>query len=136
MAKKIDIVGKSLERINVTGRSLRRVEPAEFAAALGAEPSDTRPSGPLDLISLAKLGNDLIQRLRSTGGRPSLEGATEKCKVPLTPDDVAALTQVADAIEQKTGARPALGQVASVMLRTHLESLKAAPGDPSEAVQP
>jgi len=35
------------------------------------------------------LGNELIKRLHSTGGRPALEGTIERCKVPLTPDDIA-----------------------------------------------
>jgi hypothetical protein len=127
MAKKINIVGKALKRIEITGRALPRIEPAEFAAALGAKPCGDRRSEHLDLISLGELGNELIKRLRSTGGRPSLEGATERCKVPLSPGDVAGLEQIIDAIEAKTGTRPALGQIASVILRIHLDSLKASP---------
>src|SRR5260370_12565202 len=99
MAKKINIVGKALERIDITGRALPRVEPAEFAAALGAEPCGERRSKHLDLISLGELGNELLKRLRSTGGRPALEGATERCKVPLSPEDVAALATIIDDIE-------------------------------------
>jgi len=38
MVKKIDIVGKALERIEVKGPALPRIEPAELAAALNAEP--------------------------------------------------------------------------------------------------
>jgi hypothetical protein len=124
MANKINIVGKALERIEITGPALPRVEPAEFAAALGAEPCGERRSNLLDLISLGEVGNELIKRLRSTGGRPSLQGATERCKVPLSPEDVAALEQIVDALEKKTGTRPALGQIASVILRTHLDSLR------------
>jgi hypothetical protein len=133
MAKKNTIAGKALERIHVTGPALPRVEPAEFAAALGAEPCGERHAKHLDLISLGELGNELIRRLRSTGGRPALEGATERCKVPLSPGDVAALEQIIDAIEAKTGTRPALGQIASVILRVHLDSLgKQQPAHPGE----
>jgi hypothetical protein len=127
MAKKIRIVGKSLERLEITGRALPRVDPAEFAAALGAQPCDEGHSNHLDLMSLGELGNELLRRLRSTGGRPSLAGATERCKVPLSPGDIADLEQIIAVIEAKTGTRPALGQIASVILRIHLDSLKESP---------
>jgi hypothetical protein len=127
MAKKVNIVGKSLERIQITGPGLPRVEADEFAEALGAEPSRERHSTPSDLISLGELGNELLKRLRSTGGRPALEGATERCKVPLSPSDIAHLEQIIATIEAKTGTRPALGQIASVILQIHLNSLRASP---------
>jgi hypothetical protein len=124
MAKKINIVGAEAERIQDTGRALPRIEASELAAGLGAEPCGERLSGELDPISLAELGNELIKRLRSTGGRPSLTDATERCKVPLSPEDFAALEQIINAIEQQTGTKPSLGQIASVILRVHLDLLK------------
>ncbi len=124
MAKKINIVGKKAERIHNTGPSLPRIEPAEFAAALGAEPCGQPHSKHLDPISLLALGDELLKRLRSTGGRPALEGATEQCKVPLRPEDVSALEEITKAIELETNARPSLGQTASVILRMHLDLLK------------
>ena len=38
----------------------------------------------------------------------------------------AALGKIIDTIEQETGARPSLGQIASVIVRAHLDSLKEA----------
>jgi hypothetical protein len=124
MAKKINIVGKKAEQIQNTGPSLPRIEPSEFAAAIGAEPCGEPHSERLDPISLLALGNELLKRLRSTGGRPSLEGATELCKVPLRPEDVKALEEISKAIEQETDARPSLGQIASVILKSHLDLLR------------
>jgi hypothetical protein len=124
MAKKIKIMGKALDRIEITGAALPRVEPAEFAAALGAEPCGELPSKHPDLISLGEVGNELLRRLRSTGGRPALQGASQRCKVPLSAGDVAGLEHIIDAIEAQTGTRPALGQIASVILRIHLDSLR------------
>ena len=126
MTKKINIVGKALERLNITGPALPRMEPDEFAVALGAEPFAEPRTKLLDLISLGELGNTLIKRLRSTGGRPALAGATERCKVPLTPDDVAKLEEIIAVMEAETGKRPALGQIASVILSIHLDSLRIA----------
>jgi len=124
VVKKINIVGKALERVEVTGPAMPPVEPSELAAALGAEPGGEGHSRNRDLISLGEVGNALVNRLRSTGGRPALEGASERCKVPLSPADVADLERVIDAIEAKMGTRPALGQVVSVILRFHLNSLR------------
>lgn len=124
MAKKINTVGKKAERIHNTGPSLPRIEPSEFAASIGAEPCGERHSKHLDPISLLALGNELLKRLRSTGGRPSLEGATEQCKVPLRPEDMVALEEITNAIQQKTDSKPSLGQIASVILRIHLDLLK------------
>jgi hypothetical protein len=129
MAKKINIVGKKAERIRNTGPSLPRIEPSEFAAGIGAEPCGEPHSKNLDPISLLALGNELLKRLRSTGGRPSLEGATEQCKVPLRPEDMAALQEMQKAIEQKTGTKPSIGQVASIILRTRLDEMES--GDSS-----
>ena len=129
MAKKSNIGGKALERIEITDPALPRVEPTEFAQALGAEPCGEVRSNHLDLISLGELGNELIKRLRSTGGRPSLEGATERSKVPLTPDDVAKLEEIIAVMEAQTGKRPALGQIASVILSAHLDSLSHSPAN-------
>jgi len=124
MVKKIKVIGKPAERIQDIGPAQRRIEPAEFAAAIGAEPCGPRVVGDLDPISLAELGNSLLKQLRSTGGRPALAGATEHCKVPLTPEDIAALEQIIAAIARQTGAKPSLGQITSVIVRTHLDLVR------------
>jgi hypothetical protein len=129
MAKKIKVVGKAFERIEVTGPALPRLSRSEFAAALGAEPVGEFSSKRLDLVTLGDLGTELLKRLRSTGGRPSLEDATEHCKVPLSPGDIADLQRIIDEIETRTGTKPALGQIASVIVRAHLDSLRNSPRD-------
>jgi len=45
MAKKINIVGSRAKRIKITGPTFPRIDPAELAAALGAEPCGERLSG-------------------------------------------------------------------------------------------
>jgi hypothetical protein len=130
MAKKMNIVGKKAERIRNTGPSLPRIEPSQFAEGIGAEPCHEEHSKMLDPISLLALGNELLKRLRSTGGRPSLEGATELCKVPLRPEDLSALEQLQKAIENETGTKPSLGQLASEMVRRQLELMSTPSKDP------
>jgi len=126
MKEKIVVTGPKPPRITDTGPQPRRISPAEFAAALGAEPCDVRLEGDAGPITLASVGVELLKRLRSSGGRPGLPDATQRCKVPLSETDVSALADIVGAIERATGARPSLGQIASVILRMHLETLREA----------
>jgi hypothetical protein len=123
MAKKIIDTGKTARRIEVTDRPARRIEPEAFAAALGAEPVGEGHSPNLDPLSLAALGNDLIKRLRSSGGRPALADATEICRVPLSAEDVKALEGIVAHLEASSGAKPSVGQVVSVIVRRHLTTV-------------
>ncbi len=123
MPEKINVAGVKATRIRNTGPTQPRVDPAKVAAALGAEPlhvSAGKDPGPL---SLAALGSVLIEKLRSTGGRPALVGATERAKVPLGEEDVERLERVAQVVGGFLGFRPSLGQVASVILSTYLADL-------------
>jgi hypothetical protein len=136
MAKKIDIVGAKPKRIEIVDRPKRRIDPAELAAALGAKPIGQHVSGDLDPIALAELGTHLLNRLRSSGGRPALADATEMCRVPLSVEDTKTLETMVARIGASTGAKPSVGQLASVIVRMHLHALKGAPepnastGDP------
>ncbi len=69
MAKKITIVGKKAERIEQTGRFQRRIEPAEFAAALGAELCEEIAPGARDPITLLGIGHQLLERSPLRGGK-------------------------------------------------------------------
>ena len=125
MAKKITVSGKPARRIEVFGKPQRRIEPEEFAAGLGAEPVGEAHAPGLDAVSLAALGSELIKRLRSSGGRPALTDATEICRVPLSTKDIKTLEGMVAQIERSTGAKPSVGQLVSVIVRAHLDALKA-----------
>jgi len=56
MAKKIEFVGAKPKKIEIVDLPKRRIEPAELAAALGANPTGGQSAGNLDLIALAELG--------------------------------------------------------------------------------
>jgi hypothetical protein len=120
MAKKIIETGKPARRIEVSGKPQRRIEPEAFAAALGAEPIGEAHTPNLDPLSLATLGNELIKRLRSSGGRPALADATEICRVPLSVEDLESLEKITEQIAQATGTKPSPGQVASVLVHQSL----------------
>jgi hypothetical protein len=130
MAKKVKIVGTQPKRIRVVDKPQRRIEPAELAAALGAEPCGEHIGANLDPISLAELGTELQRRLRSSGGRPALADATEFCRVPLSAEDLKALEKITAEIEERTGAKPSVGQVVSVIVRDYLTTASAKAGEP------
>ena len=94
MPKKINIVGakpKKIEVIRPAGSDASTLQ--SLAASLGRRrsewPASSLPS--LDPIALAELGTQLLQRLRSSGGRPALADATINCRVPLSPEDMKTL---------------------------------------------
>src|SRR6266404_5926489 len=120
MTKKIEIVGAKPKKIEITDKLKRRIEPAELAAALGANLAGQRSGGNLDLIDLAELGTLLLSRLRSSRGRPALADATEICRGPLSAADMKRLEGMVAQIEEFSGAKPSVGQLASVIVRLHL----------------
>lgn len=127
MAKKINIIGATPKKIAVVDQPKRRLDPADVAAALGANPSDQHVSGDLDPMALAELRTQLLQRLRSSGGRPALADATVNCRVPLSAEDLKTLETMVAQVGGATGAKPSVGQLASVIVRLHLNALKSAP---------
>jgi len=135
MAKKINIVGANPKKIEVVDQPKRRIDPAEFAAALGANPSGQQASGNLELIGLAELGTQLLDRLRSSGGRPALADATINCRVPLSAEDVHALEEMLAHIGKSTGTKPSIGQLASVIVRFHLNALRNAPAASADVLE-
>jgi hypothetical protein len=128
MAKKINIVGAKPKKIEVVDQPKRRIDPAEFGAALGAIPSGRQAPGNLDPIALAELGTQLLNRLRSSGGRPALADATINCRVPLSAEDIQTLENMVLHIGASAGAKPSVGQLVSVIVRLHLNALKSASG--------
>jgi hypothetical protein len=120
MAKKIHMTGKAGRRIEITGKPQRRIEPEKLAAELGAESVGEPHASGLDPVALAAVGSAVIERLRSTGGRPALADAAEICRVPLSTDDLAALKAITEGIERSTGKKPSVGQVVGVIVREFL----------------
>jgi hypothetical protein len=104
--------------------ALPRIEPDEVAAALGAEPCRERLHSRLGPISLLAVRQELLRRLRSTGGRPALAGATRRVKIPLRDQQWQQLEELAAEV-LGDGSAPSAGQVAGVLLSLSLESIAA-----------
>lgn len=124
MRSKLKVTSRPASVIRHSGPAFRTVGADAVAKALGAEamPREDLHGAP---ISLHALRRQLEIRVRSTGGRPSLEGATKIQKIPLKPEDWSRLEELAAQLSQQ-GVSATAGQVASVMVHKQLELLGSA----------
>ena len=121
MAPKLKIASRSGGAIRHSGSAARSIGPEAIAKALGAEVV-SRENVYGAPIALHVLRQELESRVRSTGGRPALEGATKIQKIPLKPEDWSRLEELAGKLS-KQGVSATAGQIASVMLHRQLSRL-------------
>lgn len=126
MATNIKIKSSSPEGIRHAGTAARSLDPGGVAKALGAEPPVSGDSVHGSPIALHALRLALERRVRSTGGRPALEGATKIQKIPLRPEDWSRLEALAKHLARQ-GVSATAGQVASVMVHSQLQLIAPAP---------
>jgi hypothetical protein len=119
MAKRIVATGSGQKRIRDTGPGARRVDPAVVAEALGAEETGITPGQGGSPVSSFQVRSELVNRLRSSGGRPALEGATRRVKIPVTESQWQELEELAASFTD-LGFVPSAGQVASVLISLSL----------------
>ena len=120
MASKLKITSRSADTIRHAGGTARSVSPDVIAKALGADEVVARENVHGDPISLHALRRELGSRVRSTGGRPALEGATKIQKIPLKPEDWSRLEELAAQISRQ-GVSATAGQIASVIVHSQLK---------------
>jgi hypothetical protein len=123
VAEKINVIGAKPRKIDVADQPKRRIGPLELASALGANAKGQRAPRNLDLVDLAELGTQFLDRLKSNGGRPALADETETCHVPLSAEDVNTLEMMVARIGESTGAKPSVGQLVSVIVHNYLAEL-------------
>jgi hypothetical protein len=121
MAAKLKIASRSGGVIRHSGSVARSVGPEAIAKALGAEVVSKENARGAPIV-LHALRQELESRVRSTGGRPGLEGATKIQKIPLKPEDWSRLEELAGELSRQ-GISATAGQVASVMIHSQLERL-------------
>ena len=122
MAGKLKITSGSAGTIRHVGAARRTVGPDVIAKALGAEAIVSGENVHGAPISLHALRRELENRVRSTGGRPALDGATKIQKIPLKPEDWSRLEDLATRLSRE-GVSATAGQVASVMVHRQLALL-------------
>lgn len=106
---------KRAPRIKSVGPKARRVGREELTEALGAEHGGgaVRHGSPAATFALYQ---ELVHRLRSTGGRRRIAGTTRRQKIPIGEADWTVLKYLATRCRSEEQ-RPTPGQVASVLLR-------------------
>ena len=124
MNKQIRVIGQGIKRIRDTSETIPRIDPDEFARALGAEASGVSLEEILAPITLQAVREELFKRLQSSGGRPALSDTTRRPKIPLSDADWAKLEQVASTFSSP-GSAPSAGQVASILLSMSLNLIAA-----------
>jgi hypothetical protein len=80
---------RTFPRIKDLSETLPRVDPAKAAEALGAEATGLKLGIGRSPLSLFQIRQELIGRLQSSGGRPSLSGTSGRKKIPLSGRSVA-----------------------------------------------
>jgi hypothetical protein len=120
---RINVTDRAPKHFRVTGEKIKRVSAADLAKALGGEivgRSRTRPLTPVGLIALRER---VAGMLKSTGGRPALEGAADRKKVPVLSGDWPKLEKMS-AHMAHTGTKASPAQIASLLLHEKLEELE------------
>ncbi|HVT04154.1 MAG TPA: hypothetical protein VHL58_12370 [Thermoanaerobaculia bacterium] len=124
MTTRLKITSRSAGAIRHTGGAVRSIGPDVIVKTLGAEEVVSTKNVHGAPISLHALRRELESRVRSTGGRPALEGATKIQKIPLKPEDWSRLEELAARLTRE-GVSATAGQVASVIVHSQLELLAA-----------
>ena len=122
MTTRIRTTGKKATRIRTTGIKAERLEPAAFAAAIGAQPVTVDElANPRSALFLAMMAS-LESRRQSTGGRPGLEGIDKRVKIPVSNRDWKSLEEIASKLA-KPGSAPSPSQIASVVMSMAIEAI-------------
>jgi hypothetical protein len=118
VARRIKVKAPSRRPIKVVALPTRKISGEEVAHALGAEPAGS--------TILSALRHNLVTALKSTGGRPGLEGAVRRQKIPMGDQDWEGLQKIAESLATEEAA-PTAGQVAAQLLHDALQSLAETP---------
>src|SRR5689334_25125825 len=119
MATRIVATDSGPRRIRDVGAGARHVAPAVVAEPLGAEATGLALGRGGSPVSSFQVRSELVNRLRSSGGRPALEGATRRVKIPVTESQWQEIEELAASFTD-LGFVPSAGQVASVLISLSL----------------
>lgn len=122
MTKEIRTTETTYRPIRDTSKPLPRITPEQVQQALGAEETTAGLAKALAPLTLFTVREELVNRLQSSGGRPSLAGTTRRAKIPLSDEEWLQLEELAAAIAE-SGVAPSAGQVASVLLSLSLHAV-------------
>jgi len=107
-------------------RTRRRITPEEIEIGLDAHRVAAIPPGGSPMSGFM-LRQELFRRLRSAVGRPGLDGADMKPRIPMRRSSWAKLQQIARHMET-VDFHPTPAQLASVILEAAIQQFDPAPG--------
>ena len=125
MITRIKDTGRTLGGIRDTGRTLPALGREDLQKALGASEVVVTRRAPRDIRSLAELRSEILERLKSSGGRPALVGATQRQKIPLRPAEWRKLARLARRLSREAGRAITPAQIAGQLLSSKLHELEA-----------
>lgn len=98
-----------------------KISHEEVAEIFGAEPCGVRVTGN-NPITLAAVRDFLHRKLRSSGGRPAIEGIEQKRnKIPMVKGDWERLSQMAAKLSQQGTIKTTPGQLVAAIIHQFLE---------------
>jgi KaiC/GvpD/RAD55 family RecA-like ATPase len=122
MTKTVKLKTSATRGVRLAPPRTRAVDPESVRRRLGAEPVARGPDGASPLV-LGALRNALFASLRSSGGRPGLDGAVRRQKIPMSDGDWRVLEGISMKFgESGLGATP--GQIAGQLLRDAISALR------------
>jgi hypothetical protein len=120
--KKTQLKNIVYSRLNDTSKTFNKVDARAVEKALGAEFTgkvfSEERGGPLSVFQIRQ---ELMHRLHSSGGRPALQDASSRKKIPLSDRQWIRLEKIAANVSAP-GFSPSPAQVASIILELSLES--------------
>lgn len=125
MITRINDTGRALGRVRDTGKTLPPLGLKDLQKALGASEVVVTRRAPRDIRSMAELTSEILERLKSRGGRPALHGATQRQKIPLRPTEWKKLTRLARRLSREAGRAITPAQIAGQLLSSKLHELEA-----------
>jgi KaiC/GvpD/RAD55 family RecA-like ATPase len=125
MSKRLKLKPARTRALGLAPPKVRAVDSERALGALGAERFVTAAKGGSPL-ALATLRRGLLAALRSSGGRPTLEGASRRQKIPMSDADWQALEGIAARLKAE-GSNVSAGQVASQLLSGAIAGCELAP---------
>lgn len=124
MITRVRDTGRTLSGIRDTGKTLPALDTKDLAKALGASEVVVTRRAPRDIRSMAELRSEILGRLKSRGGRPALQGATQRQKIPLRPAEWKKLARLARRFSREAGRKIEPAQVAGQLLSSKLHELE------------
>jgi hypothetical protein len=123
MTKRIKLKPSRAQGIPLAPPKVRSVQPEAALREIGAEPVALSRSGGSPL-AVDTLRRGLLAALKSTGGRPALEGASRRQKIPMSDADWHTLEQIAESMKMQ-GSTVSAGQVAAQLLSGAISACRA-----------